>query len=341
MTAVRRIKLKTFISKYMKQLIILVIILAKTCLVFAQQKAIIQDCSPTYKENYDFQVGDFFKYTNHSIWTGDEQSDEITTTGYTITGRLEHGDTLKYTMHGKEIVVQYEPCFSSGCTFYPPVIISTGTITIDDTLTYIDSTNHFLNKCPGSLINVNNLISLADTNYYTKVQILQQNDSVIKKIVGGENNIYIYDSTGTNLDSTSLWNDPDSYKYNFKQVYAKGLGLYYEYQEFFEGRDEKTLVAYIKGTDTVGNITSIDVNEVKKSIITLYPNPVSDDLFIRLDNSVNLINIYNMTGQLIYSRSITNFETDLITINMTAFNQGLYLVVLTGRDKTVMKFEKL
>ncbi len=40
----------------MKKICILIIILLKTIIAFNQQ------CSPTFKEIFDFQIGDFFRY---------------------------------------------------------------------------------------------------------------------------------------------------------------------------------------------------------------------------------------------------------------------------------------
>jgi len=61
---------------------------------------------------------------------------------YSITGRVENGDTLRYTRKGKlEKITTY---------YYINDVfkITHDSSTIDDTQTYIDSLSHFLNKCP-------------------------------------------------------------------------------------------------------------------------------------------------------------------------------------------------
>jgi hypothetical protein len=330
-----------FIPECMKRLVVLIVIFVRTISVFTQEKPLYQECSPTFKDVFDFQVGNFFRYEEDFTNYSGDWFKILTTESYNITGREVYSDTLIYTRKGKRKKVNYKPCveYAGHYCYNDWEILSTKTYIIDDTITYIDSLNHFLNKCADSLINVKLFVGCCDT-IFTRIQI-EENGTIIKKTVGGENNFYIYDSIGAKWDTLFWLDDPNSYLYNFNEVYAKGLGLFEKDYGYFEGSDIKTLTAYIKGTDTFGIITSIPENTLIKTECTIYPNPVINDLNIRLEDSFFQINIYNSIGELLYSKPVLSDNTDLITIYVGEFKKGLYLVELIGKNKFIAKFEKL
>jgi hypothetical protein len=147
----------------------------------------------------------------------------------------------------------------------------------------------------------------------------------------------VYDSTGT-IDTIEIDHNGCT---SFYEVYAKGLGLVEHTYRDFGGSYDKKLLGYIKGTDTVGIISSLPPDKVVQSGVRIYPNPVKDELNIQLDKSVYLINIYTLTGELVYAKPIYKSEAGIISININDIKKGLYLLELVGKNKYTLKFEKL
>ena len=66
--------------------------------------------------------------------------------------------------------------------------------------------------------------------------------------------------------------------------------------------------------------------------LNIYPNPFSDQLLINgLAGENTTINIYNLTGQKIYSAYVFGSST---TIDLSPFNKGIYLLQLITSEKT-------
>lgn len=67
--------------------------------------------------------------------------------------------------------------------------------------------------------------------------------------------------------------------------------------------------------------------------VNLFPNPITNELTIQADSSIDYINVYNVLGQQVYSLD-PNINTT--TIDTSTFNQGLYLVTITinGSEST-------
>ena len=69
--------------------------------------------------------------------------------------------------------------------------------------------------------------------------------------------------------------------------------------------------------------------------LNIYPNPFSDQFSINgLAGENTTINIYNLTGQKIYSAYVFGSST---TIDLSPFNKGIYLLQLITSEKTVFK----
>lgn len=83
----------------------------------------------------------------------------------------------------------------------------------------------------------------------------------------------------------------------------------------------------------------ISVKEVKGNEINsilAFPNPAHNQFFINVANVKEKKNItleiYDLTGKLVYSDKITNLSDDLIQINCQSWANGLYLVTLTTSE---------
>ena len=69
--------------------------------------------------------------------------------------------------------------------------------------------------------------------------------------------------------------------------------------------------------------------------LNIYPNPFSDQFSIDgLAGENTIINIYNLTGQKIYSAYVVGSST---TIDLSPFNKGIYLLQLISSERTVFK----
>ncbi|GGH45176.1 hypothetical protein IA57_03765 [Mangrovimonas yunxiaonensis] len=99
----------------------------------------------------------------------------------------------------------------------------------------------------------------------------------------------------------------------------------------------------IDGTYVFGtNQALLSVNQVTlENSLSLYPNPTSGVLNIKTSNNMQpeQYTIYNMLGQVIAKRAITN-QNDL-TINTSALSNGMYFIKLTkGTNEATLRFMK-
>ena len=85
--------------------------------------------------------------------------------------------------------------------------------------------------------------------------------------------------------------------------------------------------------------TAINENKNPKNDIEFYPNPIHDNLLIKLDNSVSLVSVFDLNGQLVYSKNIDLNELKIITVFLGSLDKGLYILELSGKKKYYLKFE--
>ena len=72
----------------------------------------------------------------------------------------------------------------------------------------------------------------------------------------------------------------------------------------------------------LGNASSIH-NVIDYSTY-IYPNPAKDNIVIENINfSINSIDIYNITGQLVMSKNVNSMNT---VLNISDFQKGVYLL---------------
>ncbi len=74
-------------------------------------------------------------------------------------------------------------------------------------------------------------------------------------------------------------------------------------------------------------------NDINENNLLLYPNPANNRLNITTTENIVQVNIYNLIGSLIYTRSGIN--QNMISINTNSFNQGYYIAkIITNNGKT-------
>ena len=81
----------------------------------------------------------------------------------------------------------------------------------------------------------------------------------------------------------------------------------------------------------------------KESFFTLYPNPTTDYINVKLvdenNNSPKNIKIYNQLGEIVESLQLNKTNT---TFNMAQLKQGVYYISITSKNKNygIQKFIK-
>ena len=82
-----------------------------------------------------------------------------------------------------------------------------------------------------------------------------------------------------------------------------------------EAREYVAHLEYVEGIDEQGNVA-----------VTLYPNPANFRLTIEASESINMLEIYNINGALVYRQ---NNCSDKVEINVETFATGTYMIRLT------------
>jgi hypothetical protein len=68
-----------------------------------------------------------------------------------------------------------------------------------------------------------------------------------------------------------------------------------------------------------------------KNDLSIYPNPVQDNLNIKLTKTDNYeINIFNSTGQKLIGKTI---NSDILTIDLTTLNDGIYFIMVDSKTE--------
>ena len=79
-----------------------------------------------------------------------------------------------------------------------------------------------------------------------------------------------------------------------------------------------------------------DAVSEQSSSFNVYPNPVTDNLYIEIDNNVDEITIYNIAGVVVYQQTM-DYGRNSLTIDASGFNNGVYFVKIKSRDQEVIK----
>jgi len=86
-------------------------------------------------------------------------------------------------------------------------------------------------------------------------------------------------------------------------------------------------------TSYAPQLDSIDQGTLIDEGLLIYPNPVSDDLYVRSDISgLNTIIIYNALGNVIHRQNVSASNIDSHIIDVSAFAQGVYALSFSGDD---------
>lgn len=75
--------------------------------------------------------------------------------------------------------------------------------------------------------------------------------------------------------------------------------------------------------------STLNVNQIQSNNISIYPNPVTDELTVTNHSNLLKVDIYNTMGQLVKSTSYTSGE---VKINVVDLETGIYLVKLISEE---------
>lgn len=82
---------------------------------------------------------------------------------------------------------------------------------------------------------------------------------------------------------------------------------------------------------------AVGINEIsEKTTLQIFPNPTSGEINIISPTAYfkeGALEIYNVTGQLVYSEEIIERSSNKKTINLSHLNSGLYQIVLMQKNK--------
>lgn len=231
---------------------------------YSQQPS--ENCKPTFKEIFDFAVGDIFQDENISQSSAGGAGPTTTITRkYTVTNKTVNGDTMHYTIKGiKRIDYTCE-----GNRPYPEWCQQSSEVSeFTQSIVYIDSANHYLNRCDSAVIENFKPIGIHETlimdTVYARL-LSTHSKGADAKTIGGFGNTFIKDTKGE-LEQAA--------EFEYHETFAKGIGLTSAYHWFFEHTESKVLQAYVKNGDTVGNLKT---DEELKYIACIDPSQICLD----------------------------------------------------------------
>ncbi len=269
-------------------------------------------CSPTLKEIYDFEVGDQFFYRETY------QQDDVGRSYYTyryedykITDKISNGDTLQFIR-----------------------LSNTNSI---DTLFFIDSANHALNRCfyiPDTTLPICGSYRSTGREYIRIYNTIDPSNRKYK-LFGTRyfSEIYFPDSLGYydfELDEFK------SLSHECYSIYREGIGLYAEGSYIFETNHFYELQKFIRGTDTLHITLSETHDDLLTHSIKIYPNPVQYSCQIECPYTIQEILVNDVSGR------IQNLEVEVQTqsewtLNTSELIPGVYYLTIKTEKGNVIK----
>lgn len=135
---------------------------------------------------------------------------------------------------------------------------------------------------------------------------------------GNNSNVVLFDA-GSNPNLDCIYVDDKNASYLTLPVWNKDASTYWANDSL----DCQTII-------------SVDEYSLKQKVL-LYPNPTNNNIIIKLNeefyNKDISIEIYDIVGQLSYSNSIKNHTNNNLTINVSHFPKGIFLVKLQMGEK--------
>jgi hypothetical protein len=317
----------------------------------------IGENAPTYKEIFDFNIGDKYYYSSFS---------------YSITGNntvtqnqiIKKKEILSKTTTNSDIIFSVK--LMQGTITKVFDVFSSNTISITfnsniDTINeYYDSSLDPIKHNAQQVGNgynyriLKSVFTLDVNNIFTKMAGAVNSSPYSNYYEIIEPEVNQYNETVNGIYQNVTFNPPYilNYYYNTNApfgndysyvIYKTGLGLVGKGDGFFEAATDEALVGYIKNGITYGTIYSDSqllsaINIDDKSRISIYPNPATNLLNLNLESiTSSIITIKTIEGNIIYSEKST--RQNIEHINTSNLSNGLYLLTVTSPTKTeTLKF---
>ena len=128
-----------------------------------------------------------------------------------------------------------------------------------------------------------------------------------------------------------------TYKYGEEVTLAVEPNLHYTFVNWTEEgiviSDELTISFYaMENHNIVANLYFFDgIAEQDAKSITIYPNPVDDKIIIEAKESVSHVEIYNLTGSMVFSQE---YNSDKVDIEVSTLQSGVYFIRMTTENST-------
>ncbi|MEI7597410.1 MAG: choice-of-anchor J domain-containing protein [Bacteroidota bacterium] len=84
--------------------------------------------------------------------------------------------------------------------------------------------------------------------------------------------------------------------------------------------------------DDISITETTEVNELKQTDISIFPNPANDEVNISANENINNISIINALGQIVYSAEVGKTT---IKVNTSSFEKGIYFVKIQTENSSI------
>ena len=176
--------------------------------------------------------------------------------------------------------------------------------------------------------------------YHQTINIFQNSQGLIFTQYTDESNQFIpewyYVIAGDDSSNITIIDSLQS----FQTIYNKALPQ--RYVRFGVKKNPACSPAILKAesgpyAQSLSNIVEYKVNKISSlnnEAITLFPNPASNYVTISGMSKEAVISISNLSGQIIY---LSNSRSSDLTIDLTEFAKGCYLLTIQSSDRCVVK----
>lgn len=301
---------------------------------------------PLFKDLFDFNVGDSFEYNIQ--WEGRFSSDFKTVNRkIEISQKSYDGDTLKYICNVKERIIAENSVYKMDTSYTNKI----------SSIKFINHSNSFSNKYPGDFVLISNVYAIPVEVYYDdKYKSICKSFGRSYNNSDADKNKYSYSLPYTQSLARSFPIylediDPVSFSdYDYVRLtylYAEGFGVvektrstfnsagpaHYNYKMVLTGAKTKTRTY---GSFEDDSFYSNTEKELVTQNVSVFPNPVSDFLFLENGNQSTdlLVSVLNMNGHVLLNMK---FGSGKSIIDMRKLPKGIYFVKINSDQSTVIK----
>jgi hypothetical protein len=254
-------------------------------------------------------------------WTGNlsfEQSETVTletfnwaqgASDFTVTISSPNGGVDQY-VHNNSKVSKFTYPLLVPATFV--IDFKTNNYNGENQYTLKDDAGNIIHSRDGSMLNPN---------------------TVYKDTITLADGCYVFELTDAGEDGLSFWANT-----------SQGNG-YIRFRNVTPGTIIKSYNADFGGQVyqqfTVGLTSDIDEEIiVNLPSLNVYPNPTDGSIFLDINlNGMNQgkVEIYDMMGKLTYQQTLTDFDNEIVKVDLSNFSSGVYFVTLFAGNEHISK----